>query len=352
MGFDVKRGKSGDNAIALIHAISRAKDAKFPELLIIDWNMPIPDGPRTLESLLSMYKKNEQATPLSIMMIQGPSTLIQQKTMERLGVKAVLTKPFTLKALNNTLEEVLFTEKLRPKKVQKSTGFSELVSHLKGEKILLVEDNEVNQLVASRILRKAGFVVHIAGNGKIAVEEVQKDKYALVLMDIQMPEMDGIEATKKIRAIPGFDKIPIVAMTAHAMSSDRDMSLQAGMNDHISKPIDVQELFKKIAIWLNPLDSDSEAFDDDNGSGHNGNGGGGHDGASGGGHMEGHIEGRAESHVESHVEGHVAGHVAGRDGESEDGGSSDTVENSSGSKGDDKGKTDKESLDTALSDNM
>jgi two-component system sensor histidine kinase/response regulator len=348
MGFDVKRGKSGDNAIALIHAISRAKDAKFPELLIIDWNMPIPDGPRTLESLLSMYKKNEQATPLSIMMIQGPSTLIQQKTMERLGVKAVLTKPFTLKALNNTLEEVLFTEKLRPKKVQKSTGFSELVSHLKGEKILLVEDNEVNQLVASRILRKAGFVVHIAGNGKIAVEEVQKDKYALVLMDIQMPEMDGIEATKKIRAIPGFDKIPIVAMTAHAMSSDRDMSLQAGMNDHISKPIDVQELFKKIAIWLNPGDNDSEAFDDDSG-GHNGTGGGGHDGASGGGHMEGHMEDHAG---DSHVEGHIVDHAAGHDGENDDGGSSDTVESSSGSKGDDDGKTDKESLDTALSDNM
>ncbi|MDR2406238.1 MAG: response regulator [Deltaproteobacteria bacterium] len=266
LGFEVKRAKSGDNALALIHAITRTKeDPSFPSLLILDWNMPGTDGPKTLEALLSNYHKFNQKDPPSIMMIQGPSTQQQQKTMERLGVKATLAKPYTLKALHDTLEDVLIKVKGRPKKSQKTQGFSELVAHHKGAKILLVEDNEVNQLVASRILKKAGFLIKIAANGLEAIEEVQKERFDLVLMDIQMPEMDGIEATKKIRELPGFAKLPIVAMTAHAMSSDRDLSISAGMNDHVSKPIDVQELFKTIAKWLDDAKNpdSSEASDKD-----------------------------------------------------------------------------------------
>jgi CheY-like chemotaxis protein len=116
-------------------------------------------------------------------------------------------------------------------------------------RILLVEDNEVNQLVASRILKKAGFIVTIANNGKEAVEKVTEDNYGLVLMDIQMPVMDGLEATREIRKLPDYQKLPIVAMTAHAMSGDRELSIKSGMNDHVNKPIDVQELFKTIAKW-------------------------------------------------------------------------------------------------------
>jgi CheY-like chemotaxis protein len=121
-----------------------------------------------------------------------------------------------------------------------------------GARILLTEDNEVNQLVASRILNNAGFKVTIANNGLEAVNLVQKEPFELVLMDIQMPEMDGLTAAKTIRSLPGFDKIPIVAMTAHAMSGDREMSLSAGMNDHVSKPINISELFQALIKWIEP----------------------------------------------------------------------------------------------------
>ncbi|MDR1487070.1 MAG: PAS domain-containing protein [Deltaproteobacteria bacterium] len=124
---------------------------------------------------------------------------------------------------------------------------------IKGAQILLTEDNEVNQLVASRILINAGFYVDIANNGLEAVDMVQKKKYDLVLMDIQMPEMDGLTATKTIRAMDGFAEIPIVAMTAHAMSGDRELSIASGMNDHVSKPINIQELFAALLKWMKPI---------------------------------------------------------------------------------------------------
>jgi PAS domain S-box-containing protein len=123
---------------------------------------------------------------------------------------------------------------------------------LEGSRILLAEDNEVNQLVASRILTKAGFEVKIAGNGLEAVEMVKREPFDLVLMDIQMPEMDGLTAARTIRSDPAFLDLPIVAMTAHAMSGDREMSLSAGMNDHVNKPINLQELYQALLKWVKP----------------------------------------------------------------------------------------------------
>jgi CheY-like chemotaxis protein len=137
------------------------------------------------------------------------------------------------------------------KRGDKTSG-KEKLKPILGAKILLTEDNEVNQLVASRILNNAGFIVDIANNGLEAVEKVQAEKYDLVLMDIQMPEMDGLTASKTIRALPGFADLPIVAMTAHAMSGDRELSLAAGMNDHVSKPININELFNALAKWVPP----------------------------------------------------------------------------------------------------
>ncbi|MDR3153920.1 MAG: PAS domain-containing protein [Deltaproteobacteria bacterium] len=123
---------------------------------------------------------------------------------------------------------------------------------LAGARILLAEDNEVNQLVAGRILAKAGFEVQIAGDGLKAVEMAGSVDYDLVLMDIQMPEMDGLAAARALRADPRFRDLPIVAMTAHAMSGDRELSLASGMNDHISKPIDIQELYRTLLRWIRP----------------------------------------------------------------------------------------------------
>ncbi|MDR2142268.1 MAG: PAS domain-containing protein [Deltaproteobacteria bacterium] len=129
---------------------------------------------------------------------------------------------------------------------------SETLLTRRGAKILLTEDNEVNQLVASRILTKAGLTVKIANNGREAVSLVQAEPFDLVLMDIQMPEMDGLTATRAIRELAGYERLPIVAMTAHAMSGDRELSLAAGMNDHISKPINIMELYQTLLKWIPP----------------------------------------------------------------------------------------------------
>ncbi|MDR1079819.1 MAG: PAS domain-containing protein [Deltaproteobacteria bacterium] len=127
-----------------------------------------------------------------------------------------------------------------------------MLQALSGARILLAEDNEVNQLVASRILAKAGFEVKIAGNGLEAVRMVKEQPFDLVLMDIQMPEMDGLTAARTIREDPAYVDLPIVAMTAHAMSGDREMSLSAGMNDHVNKPINLQELYQALLKWVKP----------------------------------------------------------------------------------------------------
>ena len=115
--------------------------------------------------------------------------------------------------------------------------------------VLLVEDNDMNQIVASEIMRDQGLVVDIAENGAIALEMVQESGYDIVLMDMQMPVMDGLEATVAIRQLDGFETLPIVAMTANAMEQDRERCLAAGMNDFVSKPIDPEQLWRVLLQW-------------------------------------------------------------------------------------------------------
>ena len=124
------------------------------------------------------------------------------------------------------------------------------LGRLRGARVLLVEDNELNQQVAMELLGSADIEVDLASNGEEGVRRVQEKAYGLVLMDLQMPVMDGFEATRRIRALPGFERLPILAMTANAMAGDRERSLAAGMNDHVTKPIDPDALFDALLRWL------------------------------------------------------------------------------------------------------
>jgi CheY-like chemotaxis protein len=180
-----------------------------------------------------------------------------------LGVRKVLNKPLTESAVHDCLME-LFGRRRRSS--ARGRARAEEVKAIRGARILLVEDNEVNQLVASKILGNAGFRVAIASDGAKAVDLVRKEDFDLVLMDIQMPVMDGLSATRAIRDM-GYDRIPIVAMTAHAMSSDRELSLKAGMNDHVNKPINVGELFQALAKWIPPRNPPEGAAGADEGDG-------------------------------------------------------------------------------------
>jgi CheY-like chemotaxis protein len=117
--------------------------------------------------------------------------------------------------------------------------------------VLLVEDNLINQEIALELLRQKGAIVDVASNGEEAVDAVKKKRYDLIFMDVQMPVMDGLEATERSRALPscGADVLPVLAMTAHAMQEDYDKSIAAGMNGHITKPIDVDELYIAYFKW-------------------------------------------------------------------------------------------------------
>lgn len=131
-----------------------------------------------------------------------------------------------------------------------------------GHRVLLVEDNHINQEVAREILSDAGLVIDIRDNGAEAVQAVQEQDYEAVLMDIQMPIMDGLEATRQIRALGGdYKDLPIIAMTAHALSGDSDKSLDAGMNAHITKPIDPEAIFRTLAQWITPSENNAPAME-------------------------------------------------------------------------------------------
>jgi signal transduction histidine kinase/CheY-like chemotaxis protein/methyl-accepting chemotaxis protein len=171
---------------------------------------------------------------------------------ERDLFNSILIKPFSPSTFFNAISQA-FGDKVKLESGSGRKGQADsMISGIRGSRILLAEDNEVNQLVASKILEKAGMVVSIANNGLEAVEMIEREDYDLVLMDIQMPEMDGLQAARRIRSNPKFALLPIVAMTAHAMSGDKELSLEAGMNDHITKPINLAELFMALAKWIPP----------------------------------------------------------------------------------------------------
>jgi CheY-like chemotaxis protein len=173
------------------------------------------------------------------------------KEAEQAGIQNVLVKPVSPSILFDSTMNVLGGDraKLPFTDATSATTADVRLAAMRGARILLVEDNDINQQVARELLEDIGLVVDVADNGQIALEMLKHNAYALVFMDMQMPVMDGVTATREIRKLPAFANLPIVAMTANAMEQDRRKCTDAGMNDFLVKPIDPQEMFSILLRW-------------------------------------------------------------------------------------------------------
>lgn len=233
---------------ALIELQAAAKDHMPYAAVLLDWRMPGMDGISTLRAIRQIPAIAQ--TPVVIMTAYGREEIMQHATTA--GTDAFLVKPIKQSILFDTIMNVLHKKSSGLDFTVSDKRSSEGIEHIRGCRILLVEDNIINQQVATEILQEAGIIVDIADNGKAAVDAVMQTDYDAVLMDVQMPVMDGYEASRIIRGNRKFSGLPIIAMTAHAMRGDREKCLEAGMNEHVTKPIDTEVLFEVLTRLISP----------------------------------------------------------------------------------------------------
>jgi CheY-like chemotaxis protein len=241
-GFRAESVSSGEESLTILKENQTRKEPF--ELVMIDWLMPGLDG---IETSRRIRMELKLTIPIILMTAFGKEN--EKLDAERVGINCFLTKPIYQSELFNAIMDAFGKEArviTRPE-IPIITRTSIYKKRLKGIRILVAEDNPTNQEIALAILEGAGIVAEIADNGKKAVEAVRKGRFDAVLMDIQMPEIDGYEATKTIRKDPNFKSLPIIAMTAHAMEGDEEKCLEAGMDGYVSKPINQDRLFH--TIW-------------------------------------------------------------------------------------------------------
>ncbi|MBF0102350.1 MAG: response regulator [Desulfobacterales bacterium] len=245
LGFFTFAVDSGEKAIEELEKSSSAGNPY--DLVLIDYRMPKMDGIETSRRI----RQNTHLTKIPLIIMMSSFEVVKQA--EKSGINAFLMKPVSTSLMLNTIMEVFGRETSiysKQKRIVESNVKN--LDKIKNAKILLVEDNNFNQQVATEILMDAGVVVEIANNGQEAINAVNKSTYDLVLMDVQMPIMSGYEATGLIRRNEKFKDLPIIAMTAHAISGAKEECIQAGMNDYVSKPIDPDKLHKALVQWIKP----------------------------------------------------------------------------------------------------
>jgi len=240
-----RTGSSGKEALQILE--QAAADNRPIPLVLLDMQMPEMDGETTAKKILS--NKNLQTTKIIILTSMGLRAGARRLT--DLGCSGYLMKPVKQNLLFKTIHQVLSGKDLVPKQPEPEKKDSEKDKKPKEDiRILLVEDNPINQRVALKILEKKDYKVDTADNGALALEALKNKEYDIVLMDIQMPEMDGLEATRQIRKnLDQGRRLPIIAMTANALKGDREKCIDAGMDDYVSKPVRPAELFKTLENW-------------------------------------------------------------------------------------------------------
>ncbi len=237
--LEVTTSASGRRALQL------AGDGSNFDLVLLDYRMPGMNGVELAEA----YRALPAGSDVPLIMLSGHLDTELREAAERAGVRTTISKPVTPSTLFDSIMDTfgagISAAGARP-------GRQPPAHNLAGVRVLLVEDNEVNQEVACEILQQAGALVDIAGNGEIAVQKVSDGSYDVILMDCQMPVMDGYEATRVLRGRPGVRDLPIIAMTANVLAGEAEKCREAGMDAHVGKPINLDQLFGTLERYVQP----------------------------------------------------------------------------------------------------
>jgi CheY-like chemotaxis protein len=242
LSIDVTEANSGAAALDIINT-QNAMGKTF-NIIFLDWKMPGMSGIETAERINNLTL----ITQPKLVLVSAHSNHEIGSTIENL-LGAILSKPVTPSALHDTVTSLLKNSNV--KNEHNLTLDINLYKNLAGSRVLLVDDNEINQDVVKELLGLVGANITVASNGQQALLCLKQTQFDVILMDVQMPVMDGMEATRQIRAQPQFSTLPIIAMTANARSDDREKCMNAGMNDYVSKPINPEILFRTLSRWHN-----------------------------------------------------------------------------------------------------
>jgi signal transduction histidine kinase/DNA-binding response OmpR family regulator/HPt (histidine-containing phosphotransfer) domain-containing protein len=246
-GLRVDSCGGGQAALAMLEEAS-AQDPY--QLVLMDWHMPVMDG---VDATRLIQEQGGATTAPRVIMVTAYGREEAGRASQGLDISAILTKPVTPSALLDCIMLAMGREISRKSRSSDHQGaMAADLSALAGARVLLVEDNEINQELAIELLTTNGISVGVANDGQEALDTLARESFDGVLMDCQMPVMDGYTATRKLRADSRFADLPILAMTANAMAGDREKVLEAGMNDHIGKPINVSDMFHTMAKWITP----------------------------------------------------------------------------------------------------
>ncbi len=247
----MKAATAGNIADAMRLFGDSADEEPF-SLVLLDVGIPYLGVPQVCNHIKN--HPNLKLVP-DIILMAGYATSNVMSLVSQSSADGFLTKPLTLSSVFNGIVCIHNQERTcseRPSRLKARQKEREVSARLGGAKVLLIEDNEINRQVALELLTTHGLIVTIATNGQEGVEAVNTSEFDAVLTDIQMPVMDGYETAAKIRKDPRFAKLPIIAMTAHVMADELEKCISAGMNDHISKPIDPVALYSVLLKWIDP----------------------------------------------------------------------------------------------------
>ncbi|HCT99231.1 MAG TPA: PAS domain S-box protein, partial [Methylococcaceae bacterium] len=264
MGFHVSLVENGQQALV---EIEQALLAGNPyRVVFLDWYMPEMDGIQTAKAIKALNVSQDKRPEIIFITAYGREQLI--KEVETLGIAHILIKPVSASVLFDMAMQVLGEHRIvlsqhNPDQAVKDFAYyARELRPIQYANILLVEDNVLNQEVVVDLFMGVGLNVEVANNGQEALLKLTQSSYDIVLMDMQMPIMDGVSATREIRQNPQYDALPVVAMTANAMQQDREKCLASGMNDFLTKPIDPDELFAMLLKWVKPtVFSESDEID-------------------------------------------------------------------------------------------